>query len=226
MLLIFKIENILIPLFLINNSGAVCADNGRFDRCESLWLHALDLRQNNLLSVQRDLLRFAQVFSQMIHVGVTLRLNNVLSVLTYCIKELEINQGKFANPGPKDDIESILEEFELNIVTALYLCTIITKLLKLPKTQKCDRNSSHKLIYQLTKMSLKLRDGQTLLHLVVNGITPVDNFHTNDVCRFPCADTVEILMKCGANIDVLDCMRNTPLHTLTSTVSCLVFFLN
>lgn len=27
--------------------GAVCADNGRFDRCESLWLHALELRQNN-----------------------------------------------------------------------------------------------------------------------------------------------------------------------------------
>lgn len=27
--------------------GAVCADNGRFDRCESLWLHALELRQSN-----------------------------------------------------------------------------------------------------------------------------------------------------------------------------------
>lgn len=26
--------------------GAVCADNGRFDRCEALWLHALELRQN------------------------------------------------------------------------------------------------------------------------------------------------------------------------------------
>lgn len=26
--------------------GAVCADNDRFDRCESLWLHALELRQN------------------------------------------------------------------------------------------------------------------------------------------------------------------------------------
>lgn len=30
--------------------GAVCADNGRFDRCESLWLHALELRQNNNVS--------------------------------------------------------------------------------------------------------------------------------------------------------------------------------
>jgi Fem-1 homolog b len=30
--------------------GAVCADNGRFDRCECLWLHALKLRQNNKVS--------------------------------------------------------------------------------------------------------------------------------------------------------------------------------
>lgn len=32
--------------------GAVCADNGRFDRCESLWLHALELRQNIHVSYQ------------------------------------------------------------------------------------------------------------------------------------------------------------------------------
>lgn len=31
--------------------GAVCADNGRFDRCESLWLHALELRQGNLVTM-------------------------------------------------------------------------------------------------------------------------------------------------------------------------------
>lgn len=163
------------------------------------------------LSVQRDLLRFAQVFSQMIHVGVTLRLHNVsfdnfffysklllklnknsfllftkvLAVLLSCIRELEVNKQKFKNPGPKDDLEQVMEEYELNIITALYLCTIITKLLKreTPKTQKSDRNSSHKLVYTLNKMNLKLRDGQTLLHLAVNGITPVDDFHTSDVCR-------------------------------------------
>lgn len=206
--------------------GAVCADNGRFDRCESLWLHALELRQNNELSVQRDLLRFAQVFSQMINVDVPLRLPNVLSVLSYCIKELEINVAKFKNPGPKDDLESVMEEFELNIITALYVCTIITKLLKLSAAQKSERNLSYKLVYSLMRMNLKLRDGQTLLHLAVNGVTPVDNFHTNDVCRFPCAETVQLFLMCGAKVAVLDCMRNSPLHTLTSTVSSIVIFLS
>lgn len=48
--------------------GAVCADNGRFDRCERLWLHALQLRQMNSLSIQKDLLRFAQLYAQIYHV--------------------------------------------------------------------------------------------------------------------------------------------------------------
>lgn len=41
--------------------GAVFADNARFDRCIELWLHALNLRQLNHVSVVKDLLRFAQV---------------------------------------------------------------------------------------------------------------------------------------------------------------------
>jgi Fem-1 homolog b len=43
--------------------GAVFADNARFDRCIDLWLHALKLRQNNKVSVVKDLLRFAQVLT-------------------------------------------------------------------------------------------------------------------------------------------------------------------
>lgn len=41
--------------------GAVLADNARFDRCIDLWLHALQLRQKNNISVAKDPLRFAQV---------------------------------------------------------------------------------------------------------------------------------------------------------------------
>lgn len=131
------------------------------------------------------------------------------------------------NPGPKDDVEVIIEEYELNITTALYLCTIITKLLNSDtiKTSRADKNLSHKLIYSLNQMKLKLRDGQTLLHLAVNGITPVDDFHTSDVCRFPCVDTVKLLLECGAQISVVDCSRNSPLHTLTATVSLTKHFL-
>lgn len=203
--------------------GAVCADNGRFDRCEILWLHALKLRQDNRLSVQRDLLRFAQVFSQMLHVGMTLRFENVLTVLESCVLEIEYNKEKMVAPGPKDDVQVICEEYESNMVTALYLLTISTKILKTlnQNVKNCDLKNLYKLVFTLNKMAIKLRDGQTLLHLAVNGVTPIDDFHTNDVCRFPCLDTVKLLIHCGASTANVDCERNTPLHTLTSTLQTL-----
>lgn len=197
--------------------------------------------------MQRDLLRFAQVFSQMIHVGAsTLRLPNVLTVLQSCICELRINQHKFVEPGPKDDLKVVTEEYEGNIITALYLCTIISKLLQVTGTSpttfggghgaaalhsphattpakavpKSERLASYKLVYELAAMPLKMRNGHTLLHLAVDGATPVDDFHISDVCRFPCPDTIRLLLMCGARVNVYDCDRNSPLHVLTSTVSC------
>uniref|UniRef100_A0A182Q172 Sex-determining protein fem-1 n=1 Tax=Anopheles farauti TaxID=69004 RepID=A0A182Q172_9DIPT len=205
--------------------GAICADNGRFDRCESLWLHALRLRQQNGVEVQRDLLRFVQLFSQEFSINVPIRFESVLAVLGACVDELRYNQQKMANPGPKDDVEAIADSYEMNIVTVLYLITIITKLLRreegFARTEE-QTLQVYQMVYQLNLMMVRLRDDQTLLHLAVNGVTPVDDFHTDDVCRFPCVDTVKLLLKCGAPVDVVDSDRNTPLHTLTSTLQTAV----
>lgn len=200
--------------------GAVCADNGRFDRCESLWLHAMHLKQQNSLSIQRDLLRFAQLFSQMLSINVSLRLKNVIDVLAACVGELERNQLKLASPDSKDVTDVIDEEYELNIVTVLYLITIITKLEKQKTSDINEENllEVYRLVYRLNQLSVRLRDDQSLLHLSVNGVTPVDDFHTDDICRFPCVDTVKLLLKCGASMNVVDAERNTPLHTLCSTL--------
>ncbi len=111
--------------------GAVFADDARFDRCIALWLHALRLRQRMQLTVSKDLLRFAQVFSQVsyqnpqlkcvyvhshhlslpclkvLHVGLELPFDVLEEVLAATAMELERNQTKIANPGPKDDVEVI-----------------------------------------------------------------------------------------------------------------------
>lgn len=165
--------------------GAVCADNGRFDRCVALWLHALELRQNNNITVQRDLLRFAQLFSQMIHVDTELKITYVLDVLSRTLDELKRNKERMINPGPKDDPEFVVEEYETNIFTGLYLLTILTKLMKNKRTKITAENfkSLYRMVYQMNSMQLKLRDNQTLLHLAVNAISPVDDFHTSDVCK-------------------------------------------
>lgn len=196
--------------------GAVFADNSRFDRCIDLWLHALKLRQFNNISVVKDLLRLVQVFSQMIHVKVDLDFNQVTNVLEACITELERNKAKMQNPDPMDGIDQYIERMESNITTTLYILTILTKLMTFNEENydKADIFKVHHLVFKLCALNVKMRDGQTLLHLAVNSETPVDDFHTNDVCKFPCAATVKLLVHCGADVNAMDNKRNTPLHII------------
>lgn len=79
------------------------------------------------------------------------------------------------------------EESESNITTTLYILTILTKLMTLNGYEKgyeeTDVKKAHYLVHQLCALRMRLTDGQTLLHLAVNANTPVDDFHTNDVCK-------------------------------------------
>lgn len=194
--------------------GAVFADHARFDRCIELWLHALELRKQNGTTLVKDLLRFAQVFSQMLHVGLDVSFKHVTMVLEACAVELQRNKDKIANPGPKDDVETITEEMESNLTTTLYLLSILTKLLK--HCNEMEKFDINRLVFSLTQLQVSLHDGQTLLHLAVNAETPVDDFHTNDVCKFPCAETTRLLILCGADVNAMDMERNTPLHIIVS----------
>ncbi|XP_063221513.1 protein fem-1 homolog B [Bacillus rossius redtenbacheri] len=194
--------------------GAVFADSARFDRCIELWLHALHLRQVNKVAVVKDLLRFAQVFSQMIHIGVGVPFAYVEDVLSACVLELQRNKEKLVSPGPKDDVDQILEEMDSNIMTSLYILVIITNQMK-----SCNKRVEFRvfrLVFQLNQLKVTTREGMTLLHLCVSSETPVDDFHTNDVCNFPCAATAKLLIQCGADVNAMDNNRNTPLHFIVS----------
>lgn len=96
--------------------GAVFADHLYFERCIQLWLHALDLRRANGISVVQDLLRFAQVFSQMLHLGDKLKLEYVVKVLSAAIDELENGKLRLTRPGPKDDPDTIMVSKKNNII--------------------------------------------------------------------------------------------------------------
>ena len=184
---------------LFSLRGAVFADSARFDRCAQLWLHALRLRQATNLPVTKDLLRFAQVFSQMIKVGLEVDVMNVKEVLNSTVIEIERNQEKIANPGVKDDPEALQEEMENNCLTSLYLIMILTKVSK--KEEKVEF-AAMKEIYRLVQLNPLTSTGSSLLHLTVNQQTPVDDFHTNEVCKFPCSSTTKLLLQAGADPQV------------------------
>lgn len=194
--------------------GAVFADSARFDRCAQLWLHALHLKQATNLPVTKDLLRFAQVFSQMIKFGLEVSVDSVHKVLTATVLEIERNQARIINPGVKDDPESLQEEMENNCLTSLYLIMILTKVGK--KEAEKVEFAAMKEIYKLVQLNPLTSTGSSLLHLTVNQQTPVDDFHTNEVCKFPCASTSKLLLQAGADPQATDRAKNTPLHVIVS----------
>ncbi|XP_013187605.1 protein fem-1 homolog B isoform X1 [Amyelois transitella] len=205
--------------------GAVFADEARFDRCLALWRHALALRQSNEVSVVKDLLRFAQVFSQMIHIGIELPLVQVCYVLEACAEELRRGTKRLEKPQVNHDPDALItlvrgmllqEEYESNVRTALYLVAVAARLLENDGNSEETCRSVRRAVFNLR--NVRLRSGQTILHLAVNRQTPVDDFHTSDVCQFPCMRTTRLLLECGLEVDAWDEKRRTPL--IVALVSC------
>ncbi|OWR47154.1 fem-1 B protein [Danaus plexippus plexippus] len=221
--------------------GAVFADEARFDRCLALWKHALSLRHQNqkawtskssiyrrigseewgeMVSVVKDLLRFAQVFSQMIHIGIELPLSQVCFVLEACAEELRRGLKRIEKPLPNHDPDALIEEYESNVRTALYLVAVAAKLLESPGNDESTCSAVRRAIFQLR--GARLRSGQTLLHLAVDRRTPVDDFHTSDVCQFPCPVTASLLLECGSAVDAADDARRTHVHRSYDTVNPII----
>ncbi|XP_053983870.1 protein fem-1 homolog B [Hylaeus volcanicus] len=201
--------------------GAVFGDQGKHDRCIDLWLHALYLKQLNNVTVVKDLLRFARVFSQMIHAGVDIDFSQVLSVLEAFVTELSRNKSKINYPVSEEDVEYI-REMESNIKSTLYILQILTKLLTMDGSRYAerDKDKAHCLVHKLCVLQLNLEDGQTLLHLAVNE-TPVKD---SVVCKFPCAATAKLLVRCGADVNAMDNERNTPLHVIVGCIKTISDF--
>lgn len=192
--------------------GAVFADSGRFDSCTKLWLHALRLRQDTGISVAKDLLRFAQMFSQMLKVGREVSEESARAVLSSTVLEIERTQLRFLQAS-QEDKEAMQEELEHNMLTALYLVVIITKIAKQKETLPTEAMQE---IFKLVQLNPVTSRGYSLLHLCVDPQTPVDEFHTNEVCRFPCAPAAKLLLEAGADPQCMDNRRNTPLHIIVT----------
>lgn len=204
----YKNPDLLHPIVY---QGAVCADNMQFRRCISLWKHAMHIRQEQGRVIQSDLLRFAQVFSQMLHIGEVIHFKEVYNVVRAGVKEVHNSQSK-ADSLDEDEMVTFELTYHKSILTMLYLmCIIIHK-----NIQKTDDEEImyKKLAYQFLAMKPVLSNGSSPLHLAADQNTPVDDFHTNDVCSFPHMALVQLLLECGADPNATDIDGNSPLHII------------
>ncbi|XP_014672088.1 PREDICTED: protein fem-1 homolog B-like [Priapulus caudatus] len=192
--------------------GAVFADGARFDRCVALWLHALRLRQNASRSVTKDLLRFAQVFSQMRHVGVPVEFSHLHEVLQHASVELRLDRVRATEADDGVERTAATEQANANLLTILYLVIVYAGGAR--GYADAQRATMCRLVYAIVRTDPRRRDGASLLHLAVDPRTPVDDFHTNDVCAFPNAPLAKLLVACGADVNAVDATRNTPLHVI------------
>ena len=190
--------------------GAVCADSMQFVNCITLWMHAMDIRQRLNRSVQKDILRFAQVFSQMLHIGEDVAFRDIYHILSAAAIELECWQAKLKSCQEQSERKTLQSVFDADILTTLYILMVVTNS-NVNKTKE-DEYLYKKLVYHLISIDPRTSNGSTPLHMAVNQLTPVDDFHTNNVCYFPCVKLVELFLECGADPNAMDHLGNTPLH--------------
>ncbi|XP_038078715.1 protein fem-1 homolog B-like [Patiria miniata] len=192
--------------------GAVCADSMQFSHCISLWMHAMDVRHRLNRSIQKDLLRFAQVFSQMLHIGDDVPFQDIYHILAVAILEIESWQAKLKSTQDQSDRKSLQSVLEADILTTLYVLMVMMN--KQVNKTKNQEYQFKKLVYRLVSLNPRTANGCTPLHMAVNQLTLVDDFHTNNICYFPSYKLVELLLECGADPNASDNFGDTPLHVV------------
>lgn len=207
-------ERILKPTstelrFPIRYRGAVFADSANFELCISLWKHAMDIGQQNDIVIVDDLKIFGDFFCHMIQRKVLPSFADVLDVFEYSILEYEKLRKRLQTAEEKKR-QSLTADLECILHRSLYLLTIFNKLIYTESEEK----SLQRQLYKYLCLDPRTKHGKTLLHRAVSSKTPTDEHYTRDICHYPCLATTKLLLQTGAQVNTIDNVGNTPLHTI------------
>uniref|UniRef100_A0A8C6THM1 Protein fem-1 homolog B n=1 Tax=Neogobius melanostomus TaxID=47308 RepID=A0A8C6THM1_9GOBI len=189
--------------------GTLYANRWEFDNSIKLWLHALWLTERCNCKTHKALLILVELFYKMVHLHKPLNAVSVEQVMSCSVLEIQRSISR-VDSAAEGELPQALDNYKTNIFAFLYLSCISTK----TTCGEEQRTRMNKHIYDVIKMDPRSDDGSTLLHLAVSPGTQVNSCYTKDVCIFPNAQVVKLLLECGAQVDAVDHEGNTPLHVI------------
>ena len=185
---------------LIIYSGAIFANQKKYDRCIKLWKHALEPTMNT-----ESCIYFPFFFACMLDDGKDVNFKTVVELFELIVSEIKENMALAFEA--QDGTDSSSKNTETKIMACVYLVGILLRIRK----DDAELDKIHRAVYKLVSLNPTLRSGFTPLHMCCD----YDNIP--HMVKFPNLQLCKIFLKCGAKVDSLDKNNNSPLHLIINS---------
>ena len=197
-------DNLANPL-KINYRACVLADSEEYELCCGLWQRAFDKKVKSAVAITLkdldNLKYFAALFGMLVQKGIPLKPDFIERVFEALVAASENSREEHEN-----------EEQEKTLYCALYLLMIYIKV-------KGQNTNMTDFLQRFLRLNLRTNDGNTLLHLVAWHETPIFSYGDEEiedimqsVCKFPCIETIKLILHAGCDVNAVNTEGNTPLH--------------
>lgn len=198
--------------------GAAYADSLQYQRCINLWKYALELR------IQKNSLLYGEVCfaaQALVKLFLDFHEKNQIGMLREQIDFQDVFDSirmvtcRFESSNHLLNIRPVYKRQQDNFDKILKVLTHqVYVLYVIPKTPE-QVVLMKQLIKEILYIDPRTSAGDTLLHLVVSKQNTLEtNFFLGGphFCIFPSAAVAELLLECGANVDVVNNNLSAPLH--------------
>ena len=193
----------------IRYRAAVLADSKQYELCICLWQRASEKALNcdvPITEVTNDLEYHIAIFGEMVQKSKLLRPNVIEDVFEILVAASEIQAEQLKSGKSQQGHEN--EGEDKTVYYALYLLNIYTKV-KVQNANMID------FLQRFLRLNPRTSDGNTLLHLAAWHETSIFSYHKDivrSVCKFPCVETMKLILHAGGDVNAVNTEGNTPLH--------------
>ena len=192
----------LANLLKIHYRACVLAHSEKYELCSGLCQRALEKKMKSDVAITlEDLTDFTAFFGIMVQKGIHLSPNLIEHFFEALVTASENSREEHEN-----------EEQEITLYCALYLLMIYIKV-------KGHNANMTDFLQRFLRLNPRTNDGNTLLHLVAWHETPIFSYGDEEiedmmqsVCKFPCVETMKLILHAGCDVNAVNTEGNTPLH--------------